>query len=242
MKIGITERGDGGLSFAKVKKAIDSKLVDGAIVITKCPSKLVREIEYLQANKNILVHCTITGLGGTPLEPNVNVADYELDAYNTLRSELPNRVILRIDPIILNEPYLKMARYVLTHAETRVRISFLDFYPHVQDRFKEANLGIKINEELHYDLEMRKLALQEFQDILDKEEKNIKIEVCGEPGIECIGCISKLDIEAIGLTHLLADNISKNTQRLACQCLGVKTELLTNKRPCMHKCLYCYWE
>ena len=243
MKIGITERGDGGLSFAKVKKAIDSKTVDGAIVITKVPSKLVREIEYFLEHKNILIHTTITGLGGTPLEPNVNTADYELDAYHTLSTYLPERVILRIDPVILDAPYLKMAKDVLIQAKTRVRISFLDFYPHVADRLRASGLNIRINEDLHYDLDTCKLVLESFQNILNSQGKNIKIEVCGEPGIECTGCISEKDIETMGLMRLMSKNdLSKGNQRPACQCLANKVELLNSKHPCKNGCLYCYWK
>jgi hypothetical protein len=64
------------------------------------------------------------------------------------------------------------------------------------------------------------------------------IEVCGEPGFECIGCISAKDCEVFGITPL----DGKSKQRNACACLSMKQELLNNKHRCAHNCLYCYWK
>ena len=240
MKIGITERGDGGLSFTKVKKAIDTKIVDGAIVITKCPSKLINEIEYLKNNQNILIHATITGLGGSIFEPNVNTADYELEAYKTLYTKLDGRVVLRIDPIIFDCRYFKMAVDVIKHTLGRVRISFLDTYPHVKERFNIA--GIIPNDFLHYDLAKRQEVLEILQGIVNQKNNGFinKIEICGEPGMECTGCVSEKDISILGLNHLLGGLKGKNI-RPACCCIADKVELLNCKHPCKHNCIYCYW-
>jgi DNA repair photolyase len=240
MKIGITERGDGGLSFNKVKKAIDKKEVDGAIVITKCPSKLVNELDYLKERQNIMVHATITGLGGSIIEPNVNTADYELEAYKTLYKAMNGRVVLRIDPIIFIPDYLKMAVDVLQHALGRVRISFLDTYPHVRERFNKA--GIETNDFMHYSLESRQQMLIAMQSIVNAKMCGAtnNIEICGEPGMECTGCVSQKDINMLGLNHLLG-GLKGHNSRLSCCCIADKVELLNSCKPCKHGCLYCYW-
>lgn len=242
MKIGITERGDGGLDFAKVKKALDNKEVDGAIVITKCPSNLVfKELDYLKEHTNILVHATITGLGGSIIEPSVNTADYELEAYKTLYHNMDGRVVLRVDPIILHTNYLKMSLDVIKQGIGRIRISFLDTYPHVRERFK--NIGIDGNDFMHYDLEKRQKVLAAIQGLVNQKiHGNInKIEVCGEPDMECTGCVSEKDITMLGLNHLLGGLKGKNI-RHACCCIADKIELLNNKHPCKNGCIYCYWK
>ena len=62
--IGITERGDAGLDFWWVKK-IDNHRFN--ILITK---NLNDEfIDLVKSRDNIIVHATITGYGGSKLEP-----------------------------------------------------------------------------------------------------------------------------------------------------------------------------
>jgi len=54
------------------------------------------------------------------------------------------------------------------------------------------------------------------------------VEVCGEPGISCTGCISKLDLDIFGLKY---DGDDRTNQRSVCECLAIKKELLTwNKK------------
>jgi hypothetical protein len=242
MKIGITERGDGGLDFSKVKEAIDSGMVDGAIVVTKCPSRLLSEMDYLLAHQSILIHAVITGLGGSVFEPNVNLAEVELEAYKTLFNKLPDRVILRVDPIILEQEYIMTQANIINKALGRIRISFLDTYPHVRERFKKA--GLTPNQLFHYDISKRSTHLEKCKMMLKYQShmRGIDIEVCGEPDMECTGCISSKDIMAMGLMDKFLEYRKTSSQRPTCHCLSSKVELLNNKHPCYHQCLYCYWK
>jgi len=223
MKIGITERGDAGLDESWRDNLAQ---VDGAILITKAPQNL-----YLIPD-NCIVHCTITGYGGTVLEPNVTNPVVALEAAYRLVDALgPDRVVLRIDPIIPTPKGLERAKYVLDRDWWgRIRVSFLDAYPHVRERFRAKGLTIPW-EGLHAPLETRQWALSELKQIYED------IEICGEPGLDCTGCVSTRDLKTLGLEG----GTGKSQQRLACACLGQKTELLTSKHPCGHGCLYCYW-
>jgi hypothetical protein len=229
MRIGITERGDAGLDHMWLEK-LSSGVVDYAILITKDPDKLVG-LQYLN---NIIIHCTITNLG-TDWEPNVPDTRASLKAYESLVGLYGgDKVVLRVDPVIPVEPYLVLADYVIRRRLGRVRISFMDMYPHVRTRhMKEFGRPFDLWTGLHAPLTTRKEALRLL-------ERSGPIEVCGEPDIPCTGCVSKLDLDALGLETSIKYPLKG--QRKYCSCLAVKTELLGNRHPCAHGCLYCYWK
>jgi hypothetical protein len=218
MKIGITERGDAGLDQSW-KEFIGAK-----ILITKAP-QLLNEDDLGTA----IIHCTITGFGGTKLEPGVNTPTVTLDAYRRLVNNFGGeRVVLRIDPIIPTEKGIRTALGIFKQAKGRVRISFLDLYPHVKERFQNAGFPIPW-EGMHAPLDTRKSVAALFPDA----------EICGEPGLECTGCVSQRDLAALGITCKLSGFCG---QRKDCKCSAEKHELLDNKRPCQNGCRYCYWK
>lgn len=215
---GITERGDGGLDQSWIKKA---DKYDGIICITKSP-QLLTNLLFLP--DNVIIHCTITGLGQTKLESGVAPTEITIPAYKELVSKYGSeRVVLRIDPIIPFGDYLEKTIEVFTHAEGRVRISFIDNYYAIQNSIKLPW------ETLHAPLEIRKQALEHFPNA----------EICGEPDLPSTGCISERDYIAIGLPKPIG--LGKSKQRTYCNCLETKKELLKNKTVCEHNCSYCYW-
>ena len=127
----------------------------------------------------------------------------------------------------------------------RVRISILDNYPHVRDRFIKNGLhplyqdNFKVPATAVYKL---------YQELLPYIDRGIVFETCAEldlrnrnPNILVIGCLSNKDLELMGLPLCTEESISH--QRKDCLCLGsLKTELLKNKARCPHQCLYCYWK
>lgn len=144
--------------------------------------------------------------------------------------------MLRVDPIFPWEPYLSKALEVIKHWESRVRISYLDMYSHTRRRLEKVGVEIPsgLYNGLHADFETRckigekiaKITLGEF-------------EICGEPGLPCTGCVSKIDLDAMGIDKAPSGSISN--QRKSCLCLAEKTELLYKREQCSHKCAYCYW-
>jgi len=220
MKIGITERGDAALDQTWRTAQCD---VDFLILITKNPSRLG------SIPSNAIVHCTITGYGGGIIEPGVPPPEISLRAYNDIFDAIgPQRTVLRIDPIIPTVKGIQKALSIFRQSRGRVRISFIDAYPHVQARFKAAGLPpLPTNGQLHFPLSVRQQTAAKFPNA----------EICGEPGMPCTGCVSQKDLDAFGIA---ASNKLKG-QRPACACLAAKTELLSKRSQCAHKCLYCYW-
>ena len=234
IKIGISERGDAGLDFTWMRTAKD---YDGVILITKHLSH--RFIEEA-ARINCIVHATITGLGGTIYEPKVPIVIMSKLYFDQLVKTLgPERVVLRIDPIIPTDSGIAKAInvYEQIHIKggkrTRVRISFLDNYPHVKERFTVAGLK-PLDYNFHAPLDLRKKIASYFPDA----------EICGEPGFQCVGCVSEKDLKILNIEApaLQGYDRVKAVQRPECTCLVYKTEMLKKKGQCQHQCIYCYWK
>jgi len=219
MKIGITEGADPTANLDWMPWTYDG---NPAILITKRPELL---LPMLTGEENIIIHCTITGWGGTKVEPNIPDWLTEIAYYHRLCNLFGmERVVLRIDPILPNYN-LALLRAILEHAEGRLRISFLDAYPHVKTRFSNANVRLE-QSTFHQPLELRRLIWDELG----------KPEVCGEPDMPITPCVSSMDCAILGVEPL---NTEKH-QRPACHCLANKTELC-GKHNCTYGCLYCYW-
>ena len=152
MKIGITEAGDAGIDLSWVEKL---KTVDGAILVTKnITPKFMRAVLELfwERKDNFILHITCTGWGGTKMEPNVPHFSKQLQAASFLIKfwGFPEeKVVIRIDPIIPTKMGLRIARNVFSQAcqmgFRRFRVSVLDMYPHVRDRFVAAVIAFVIN-------------------------------------------------------------------------------------------------
>jgi len=224
-KIGVTERAD-----PTVNKDWKPWVEKGypAILITKMPRLLVTQ-EDLTGKENIIIHCTITGLGGTRIESKIDSPEVSLLYYHLLCNLFGSkRVVLRIDPIIPGYTDPEVVKSFIKEAEGRIRISFLDLYPHVVKKLLTAVPDIVFPSSFNYPLPVRK-ALWEYLG---------KPEVCGESGLPSIPCISKLDcevLEVVPSTH-------RKGQRSVCNCLSNKFELCTYLPRCTYKCLYCYWK
>jgi DNA repair photolyase len=227
-EIGITERGDAALDHGWLPWVKNSK---PAILITKDPYMLYQQIQTMPKYRfNTIIHATITGLGSTLFEPNVPSRETSLMGYEKLASIFPiERIVLRIDPIIPTEEGVRIAQSVLAHKinHGRVRISFIDQYLHVRRHLKVAGISLPWST-FHAPLKIRQKAYEELS----------QPEICGEPDFACTGCVSEIDCKTL---NVIPDK-DKGIQRKFCACLINKKELLKNKEPCGHNCLYCYWD
>lgn len=246
MKIGVTERGDGGLDLSWVGK-LDK--VDGAIIITKnLTNKCINAI--IENQDKLIVHCTCTGFGGTVLEPNVPEYKKQIEQLKKLIEKgFPiSKVVLRIDPIIPTEKGLITAQTVLDYAMkeiegiSRVRISIIDMYPHVRKRFTDKKLPLPYGSNFAPFADMVMSVNNWVRENREKYDK-VEFEACAEGKLHfCIqrGCVSQYDALLLGL-NVDAEEV-KSISRVGCLCLSCKTELLNIKHPCEHNCLYCYWK
>lgn len=257
VQVGITERGDAAINTGW-KKWVENG--QPAILITKNVIKLIEENKQLLLDRNVIIHATITGLGGTRWEPNVPHYKKVLEFLEKqIRYGFPKeRLVIRCDPIFIPfmAPetqslfnYKSIITEILNFAidnNLRYRISFFDYYPHVKERVKDLPQTLvieKLNQmqpDMHADILLRQGFLAMLEDYITVRGGKTKIEVCGEPGLPCTGCLSKKDLDTFGIE--LDKDPETGMQRPACACLGLKKELLDNKHPCAHGCLYCYWK
>ena len=238
--IGITEAGE--VAF---RLDIFDNLYKGNIIITKRLTAPL--IEKLVENKDkIILHLTVTGMGGTKIEPMVPPADKTRKMFDKLLDGgFPvEHVVLRIDPIIPTQKGLETAKKVIELFKDcgikRVRVSFLDMYGHVKQRFNSANVPLPYVT-FHEDTVIRKAAYEHFEEL--SKEYGFELEACGEPDIKSVPCLSKKDIEILGLKDEIKLE-GKKDQRSSCSCPANKKELIVGDRPhrCENKCLYCYWK
>lgn len=251
MRIGITERGDAGINLAWLSKV---NQVNGMILITKNLTEMFKfhVLDLYNKGYKIIVHCTCTGYGNTALEP--NVPDYKVQL-NSLRDLIDRgfpaeNCVLRIDPIFPSEKGLNKVREVMNYfislnmGVTRIRISIVDEYRHVKERYRQRgwtplygdNFGPS-NEQI----EMVAHLLNTYAFIY---------ETCAEQHLarrlrnsQIIGCISTKDLQIMGIPYANANELSINPQnRNGCHCLSCKTELLTERKPCPNGCIYCFWK
>lgn len=232
-KIGITEGSDAALDLRWQKWVNDNK---PAILITKDPIVLFNILQKMDETKfNIITHLTITGNGGTILEPNVKPYKESLPYLQKFIELLgKDRVILRIDPVIPVMPYIENSYNVLEEANKmlgddmcRVKISIYDNYKHTAKRLKDEGIDFGY-EGFHYSLKARKFIW-----------RNMGCpETCGEPGLPQTPCISEIECKVLGVEP----GISEKWQRKDCGCLNNKHELTPVKEPCKHNCKYCFWK
>lgn len=247
-KIGTTEAGDAGLDLSWVNK-LDA--MDGAVVITKNITPAFQEAALANQDK-LIVHATITGFGGTKVEPNVPKVEANFDAPATLiQNGFPQeKTVIRIDPIIPTpkgiQTALNVFRKAIDGGFSRFRISIIDMYPHVRERFKTAGLprpygdaGFSPSSEQVKAVDDMLMSVFAYY---GGKSPMPKIECCAEPGltntIHC-GCVSHFDLHLLGFDPDEDDRVGY--QRRNCMCYSGKRELLEHKAQCPHGCLYCYW-
>lgn len=239
IKIGITERGDAGINMAWVDKL---QFVDGAV--------LMFAQNVLASTKPLILHCTCTGYGHSELEPNVPDYKTQLNSLKNIidRGFNPACCVLRIDPIFPSEKGLNRVRKVLNYfislntGITRIRVSIVDEYPHVRERYAQRGWTPLYNGNFGPSKEQ----VEAVAHLLNAY--SFTYEVCAEDYLaqrlrdsQILGCVSVKDLHAMGIPADEAMTINPQ-KRTGCHCLSCKTELLTERKPCPHQCVYCFWK
>ena len=239
-KIGTTESGEIAFNL----DAFD-RLYKGNIIITKrLTDKLIEKL--VEHQEKIILHLTVTGMGGTRIEPLVPKAeDTHKALVKLIEAGFPvSHVVIRVDPIVPAQKGLNTALDVITAfgglGIKRLRFSFLDNYKHVKKRFEEEGIPELYNGEFHAPLKERLFCAKKIEEVAHDAGFD-SVEACGEPGIESISCLSQKDIDILGLTDEITLEGSAE-QRDSCGCPANKSELIKVKpHQCEHGCLYCYW-
>lgn len=237
-QIGITENGEVAFNldiFDNLKRA--------NIIITKrLTDNLIDKL--IEHQDKCILHLTVTGMGGSKLEPFVPTVEETYDKFTQLIDKgFPiKQVVLRIDPIIPTpkgvQTALKVIKLFINNFNIkRIRWSSLDMYKHVLERFKEENIKPP-----YETFNANIVKINGLYSILQGicYVNDIDLEACGEEGYHT-PCISQKDLDILQITDIKL--IGSAEQRKTCGCPSNKTELIKGKpQRCPNKCLYCFWK
>lgn len=201
--------------------------------------------EALAVYDHIFCHFTVTGLGGTPLEPGVPPWKEAMKHLSPLIRFVgrPRRVTVRFDPIIhwredgvrSNLPYAEeIFNECVRQGVKDVRISFATLYGKVLKRLGWSWYDPPLEERL-------KIA----GTLVDMGRSlGLTIYACSDQALESVGALpsSCIDGRLLAELHpkgLLADTEKDRGQRKECGCT-VSVEIGSYSQRCPGSCVYCY--
>lgn len=232
------------------------KEIHSVILWTKDPTNIYehQELRKELEKHNLLIHLTITGLGGTRIEPTVPEAEVLLEKMPKLMEFLgdPRRLRWRFDPIVTLERedgsywssvvyFENLAKEMAQNGIDNCYFSFCKVYPKIRRRkLKEAGINIiepTIDEQIKIIDQMKETA----------SSLDITLYSCAQPLLQNIeGVIPAKCIDGELLTQLhpqkakadLSRDKIQSRYRPPCYCTDSKD--IGGYFPCSHGCSYCY--
>jgi len=220
------------------------------VIWTKNPQKIIENKglrKYLKSIDQIYLLLTVTGLGGTPLEPEAPEPDRVLKALPDLTEFLgsPLRIVIRYDPLIdvvydknvhLSNIDSNLFQNVLDSVNQngirRIITSYVTVYPKVKRRLDKYNFQI-IDHPLS---EIKDFILKKI--ILQTEKLGMELSTCVLPEITKKGCIDGNLLTELHPRKEPCSTVKDKTQRKSCHC--TKSVDIGIWFPCYHNCFYCY--
>jgi len=220
------------------------------VIWTKNPNNILSHARLkncLEELDQIHVLLTVTGLGGTPLEP---FAPDSEEVFNQLPKIInfigsPQRLAIRYDPLIdviykgklhLSNIDINLFDKILEKAShlgiKRIIVSYVTLYKKVLERLKQNEFEVVDHN------------IEEITDFIENKMmpkvKNLGMELCTcvLPNLTTKGCI---DGNILTLLHPKQEPCSMakdRSQRETCHC--TKSYDIGQWFSCYHNCLYCY--
>jgi len=218
------------------------------VLWTKDPTNLLRHPALRQALSGagqVFIHWTVTGLGGTFLEPQVPPAQDQLRLIDEIVAYVgaPARVHWRYDPLISAqqggeqvgnvevESFLPLAESFARAGVAVVHTSFATMYRKVVRRL--AATGVAMSQ---FAPEQRRRILGQLSDAA--AGLGLRIETCCEPGFPMGRCVDGELLRELHPDREPCRVERARDQRALCGCtvsLDIGRYL-----PCPNRCLYCY--
>lgn len=215
---------------------------DPIVVYTKAPAPL--EVLTLK-QKNFAIGYTITGWGGTWMEPHVPAPDVLIKSFNGSAQMLGDRIYLRVDPVVPTAEGYERALSVIKQISKPVKIitSILQLYK-CHEKIA-ARLGITNDMYPVQSGRAKYVSQNTAQAWMDVLVKSVpwtagRVQMCGMPysirGSVHTGCVDDALLKAIGVTSYA--KIDPGKQRPGCKCVISKKQV--GMGSCPHHCVYCY--
>ncbi len=231
-------------------KEIGTENIHTLVIWTKDPQNMLTHPklrEVLKKLSQIYVLLTVTGLGGTALEPGAPTTERVFHGLPAMIDFIgsPLRMAIRYDPLMdviyhkethISNIEINLFERMLSRAHLlgikRVIVSYVTLYPKVKKRLKQNGFSIVDH------------RIEEMVDFIKKqmmpltEKLGMELSTCVLPDLTTKGCI---DGETLSKLHPLKEPCSKakdRSQRDACHCT-TSTDI-GQWFACYHNCLYCY--
>lgn len=238
-----TEMTDPVFHWKKVKPIVER----GEPVVMYTKGLLPEDaLKTVTDSQNVALSITVTGWGGTWLEPGVPGVRRMTRFVNMMSSLVDNdRLRLRIDPVIpTDEGYARAACVCgMLDRPLDVVTSIVQFYKGHDKLFQRLGIDrskytIQSGRAVYPD---PSLAMRWLQLAYSVNPQMVgKIQFCGMPydiaGAVHGGCIDDKLLKAIGVKAY--DKVPAGKQRPGCKCVIAKKQAASGK--CSHGCLYCY--
>jgi len=216
------------------------------VIWTKNPKNLLEHGGLSKACMQypLYIHFTITGMGGTHLEPNVPPWRQMTELLGPLVefAGLPERVRIRFDPIVHfrlpnGDTFCNIERFEPIAAEAHKHgisdfsISWVDAYKKVVARLRKHEIA---------DIPVSPSRWKKEFDWLEEKaaEYSIRLHGCCVPGMPVSHCIDGELLTTLHPENLPCSTKKAKGQRAACGC--TESFDIGWYNPCPHGCLYCY--
>jgi DNA repair photolyase len=220
------------------------------VIWTKSPKNILSHAglkNCLEKLDQIYVLLTVTGLGGTPLEPFAPGTEEVLAQLPKIIDFIgsPQRLAVRYDPLIdvifkgkthlsnidMN-PFSRAVKKASSLGIKRVIVSYVTLYAKVIERLKRNEFEI-----VDHDME----EITDF--IKDKmmprvEQLGMELSTCVQPHLTVRGCIDGNTLASLHPRHEPCSLAKDGSQRHTCHC--TKSYDIGQWFSCYHNCLYCY--
>jgi hypothetical protein len=230
-----------------LRKKCPSEKVHSLVLWSKDPRPLINHDQLrptLKKYNQVYLHFTISGMGGTYLEPNIPSTETMLNILPDIVEFLndPRRVRIRFDPIVhLKLPngklYSNLNRFTeVIQAAGRlgipaVTISWMEAYPKVIKRLQKYGIEpIQVSQ-----IQWQK----EFDSIVDQSRKaGVEVYGCCVKGLPVSKCIDGALLTELHPKQYPASEKKAKGQRALCGC--TESWDIGWYNPCPGGCLYCY--
>jgi DNA repair photolyase len=230
-------------------RAYPPENVHTIVIWTKNPGNMTRHQalrEALSQYAQVYVQLTITGLGGSPLEPGIPPWERVEEMIPELMQLVkgPKRISWRFDPIIAAENcsglienlplFPGMAEKIRRQGITTCRTSWASPYKKVIRRMQKKGLALRTCSP-----EEQAAQAQGLEEIAGS--LGIKIYYCSMQGFERSRCIDGALLSMLHPQSLPCSTKKARGQRAACGCTE-SIDIGWYSLKCAHGCIYCYAE
>ena len=207
-------------------------------------------LDAVRKYASIYLHFTITGEGGSRIEPGVPPPEFAISQLDPLikLAGCPEKISVRFDPILFWDEdnvrktnlyfFERLSGELSSRGLKKVQFSFAQWYRKAKIRAEKRRFVFHdppLEEKLEHTRYLSEIAAQ----------KNIQLYVCSQdifsrtPGVKPSACIDGHLLEKLHPAKEPVSTKKDKSQRKECRCTE-SVDIGSYKQNCPHACVYCY--